>query len=91
MHDVMRRAADRDTPGIRLLQAAHHHRSLSLYAKLGFQVRDLLAVMQGSPPKGEIPGYQTRRAAPACRLGHARARSLLGVVGAEVLDRRGDA
>ncbi len=64
MQDVMRRAADRATPGIRLLQTAHHHRSLSLYAKLGFQVRDLLAVMQGTPPKGEIPGYQTRRATP---------------------------
>ena len=65
MQDVMRRAADRATPGIRLLQTAHHHRSLSLYAKLGFQVRDLLAVMQGAPPKGEIPGYQTRRATSA--------------------------
>jgi GNAT superfamily N-acetyltransferase len=65
MQGVMRRAADRATPGIRLLQTAHHHRSLSLYAKLGFQVRDLLAVMQGTPPKGEIPGYQTRRATPA--------------------------
>jgi GNAT superfamily N-acetyltransferase len=65
VQDVMRRAADRASPGIRLLQTAHHHRSLSLYAKLGFQVRDLLAVMQGTPPKGEIPGYQTRRAAPA--------------------------
>ncbi len=65
MQDVMQRAADRGTPGIRLLQAAHHRRSLSLYAKLGFQVRDVLAVMQGSPPKGEIPGYQTRRAVPA--------------------------
>jgi len=65
MQDVMRRAADRGAPGIRLLQAAHHRRSLSLYAKLGFQVRDVLAVMQGSPPKGEIPGYQTRHATPA--------------------------
>ena len=65
MQDVMRRAAERGTPGTRLLQTAHHHRSLSLYAKLGFQVRDLIAVMQGAPPKGEIPGYQTRRAAPA--------------------------
>jgi predicted N-acetyltransferase YhbS len=65
MQDVMRRAAGRGAPGIRLLQAAHHRRSLSLYAKLGFQVRDALAVMQGSPPKGEIPGYQTRRATPA--------------------------
>jgi GNAT superfamily N-acetyltransferase len=64
MQDAMRRAADRGAPGIRLHQAAHHHRTLSLYATLGFQVRDLLACMQGTPPKGEIPGYQTRRAAP---------------------------
>jgi len=64
MQDVMRRAAERAVPGTRLLQAAYHNRSLSLYAKLGFQVRDLLACMQGTPPKGEIRGYQTRRATP---------------------------
>lgn len=65
MQDVMRRAADRGAPGIRLLQAAYHSRSLSLYAKLGFQVRDLLACMQGTPPKGEISGYRVRRATTA--------------------------
>jgi hypothetical protein len=52
-------------PGIRLLQAAYHGRSLSLYAKLGFQVRDLLACMQGTPPEGEIPGYRVRGATTA--------------------------
>ena len=82
MQDVMRRAADRATPGIRLLQTAHHHRSLSLYAKLGFQVRDLLAVMQGTPPKGEIPGYQTRRAAPPiCRGVPMSAGASMGMTG----------
>jgi GNAT superfamily N-acetyltransferase len=65
MQDVMRRAAHRGTPGIRLLQSAYHNRSLSLYAKLGFQVRDLLACMQGTPPKGEISGYRVRRATTA--------------------------
>jgi GNAT superfamily N-acetyltransferase len=65
MQDVMRRAADRGAPGIRLLQAAYHNRSLSLYVKLGFQVRDLLACMQGTPPKGEISGYRVRRATTA--------------------------
>jgi predicted N-acetyltransferase YhbS len=65
MQDVMRRAVDRDAPGIRLLQAAYHGRSLSLYAKLGFQVRDLLACMQGTPPKGQIPGYRVRSATAA--------------------------
>ncbi len=62
MQDVIQRASDRGAPGIRLLQAAYHGRSLSLYAKLGFQVRDLLACMQGTPPKGEIPGYRVRAA-----------------------------
>lgn len=65
MQDVIRRAADRGAPGIRLLQAAYHSRSLSLYAKLGFQVRDLLACMQGTPLKGEISGYRVRRATTA--------------------------
>lgn len=65
MQDVIRRAADKGAPGIRLLQAAYHGRSLSLYAKVGFQVRDLLACMQGTPPKGEISGYRVRRATTA--------------------------
>ena len=65
MQDVLRRANERAVPGIRLHQATYHNRSLALYAKLGFQVRDLLACMQGSPPRGEIPGYRTRRATPA--------------------------
>jgi hypothetical protein len=65
MQDVMRRASDRGTPGVRLLQSAYHNRSLSLYAKLGFQVRDLLACMQGTPSKGEISGYRVRRATTA--------------------------
>jgi predicted N-acetyltransferase YhbS len=65
MHDVIARATDRGSPGIRLLQSAYHNRSLSLYANLGFQVRDLLACMQGTPPKGEIAGYRVRRATTA--------------------------
>lgn len=63
MQDVLRRAAERGVPGIRLLQDAYHSRSLSLYARLGFQIRDLVACMQGTPPRGEIPGYTTRHAA----------------------------
>jgi GNAT superfamily N-acetyltransferase len=65
MHDVIARAADRGTPGIRLLQSAYHNRSLSLYANLGFQVRDLLACMQGTPPKGAVAGYRVRPATTA--------------------------
>lgn len=65
MQDVIRRATVRDAPGIRLTQSAYHNRSLSLYAKLGFQVRDVLACMQGTPPEGEVSGHQTRRARAA--------------------------
>jgi predicted N-acetyltransferase YhbS len=65
MHDVITRAADRGTPGIRLLQSAYHNRSLALYANLGFQVRDLLACMQGTPPQGAVAGYRVRRATTA--------------------------
>jgi hypothetical protein len=65
MHDVITRAADRGAPGIRLLQSAYHNRSLSLYANLGFQVRDLLACMQGTPPRGAGAGYRVRRATTA--------------------------
>jgi GNAT superfamily N-acetyltransferase len=61
MRDVLRRATDRGFVGIRLLQATYHRRSLSLYAKLGFRVRDLLACMQGNPPAGDMPGHSVRR------------------------------
>lgn len=70
MLNVMRHAEDLGAAGVRLLQAGYHNRSLALYAKLGFQARDLLACMQGPPPMGKIPGYQVRRAShtdvPGC-------------------------
>jgi predicted N-acetyltransferase YhbS len=65
MQAVIKRAADRGNPGVRLLQSAYHTRSLSLYANLGFQVRDLLACIQGTPPQGEVAGYRIRRATAA--------------------------
>jgi GNAT superfamily N-acetyltransferase len=65
MHDVIQRATDRGAPGIRLLQATYHSRSLCLYAELGFQVRDLLVCVQGTPPRGDIAGHAVRRATPA--------------------------
>ena len=47
MDDVMRRAQERRYAGVRLVQAAYHNRSLSLYTKLGFDTREPLSVMQG--------------------------------------------
>lgn len=65
MLDVLRRATERGAPGVRLLQAAYHNRSLSLYAELGFTVRDVLACMQGTPPTGQVTGHQVRQATTA--------------------------
>jgi len=42
--------------------SAYHNRSLSLYAKLGFVVREPLATMQGPPLRQAIPGHTVRPA-----------------------------
>lgn len=62
MQAVMARAAERKFAGIRLVQAAYHNRSLSLYAKLGFVVREPLACMQGPTIHKTVPGYRVRAA-----------------------------
>jgi L-amino acid N-acyltransferase YncA len=62
MEAVMTRAAERKFAGARLVQAAYHNRSLSLYAKLGFVVREPLACMQGPALQRIVAGYQVRRA-----------------------------
>jgi predicted N-acetyltransferase YhbS len=51
---VMDRAAERRFAGVRLVQAAFHSRSMALYAKLGFDIREPLVVMQGAA-MGEVP------------------------------------
>jgi predicted N-acetyltransferase YhbS len=62
MQAVMTRAMERKFAGIRLVQAAYHNRSLSLYSKLGFVVREPLACMQGQPIRRRVPGYDVRPA-----------------------------
>jgi predicted N-acetyltransferase YhbS len=65
MQDVMERASRRGFAGVRLLTAAHHGRSLSLYASLGFEVREPVACMQGAPIAAQIPGCHVRSAVEA--------------------------
>ena len=69
MQAVISRASERNFAGVRLVQAAYHNRSLSLYTKLGFVVREPLACMQGSIQRAS-PNYQVRSAKlsdlPAC-------------------------
>ena len=62
MQDVLDYARRQAFPGVRLVQAAYHNRSLALYARLGFVVREPLANMQGAPLGERIPGCSVRRA-----------------------------
>ena len=47
MQAALDRAQSRAAAGVRLVQAAFHSRSLSLYTSLGFDVREPLACLQG--------------------------------------------
>jgi predicted N-acetyltransferase YhbS len=65
MEALLQRVAERRCPGVRLIQAAYNTGSLSLYAKLGFEVRESLVAMQGSPLALPVPGYTVRQATSA--------------------------
>jgi GNAT superfamily N-acetyltransferase len=81
MRHVIEHAADR--PGVRLVQAAFHCRSLSLYTRLGFDPVEPLSCVQGRPLQRALPGREVRAATPAdqaacdvvCRGVHGHARS----------------
>lgn len=64
MEAMLARAQERDVPGVRLVQIAYHNRSLSLYAKLGMEVRGSFAAMYGTPLRRALPGYDVRPATP---------------------------
>ena len=62
MDDVLRRAREGNFAGVRLVQAAYHSRSLSLYTKLGFDTREPLSLMQGEPLGLVVSGRSVRAA-----------------------------
>ena len=62
MEEVLRRTEQQAFAGVRLVQAAYHNRSLSLYTKLGFDTREPLSAMQGPALGLEIPGHHVRPA-----------------------------
>ena len=64
MEDVLRRARERNAAGVRLVQAAFNTRSMSLYTKLGFDVREPLVCVQGEPIRDPhaVEGYRVRPA-----------------------------
>lgn len=90
MEQVLQRAREQRFAGVRLVQAAYHNRSLSLYTKLGFDTREPLSTVQGPALGLEIPGYSVRSATEGdledCnRLcfeihGHDRAQELLDAI-----------
>jgi predicted N-acetyltransferase YhbS len=90
MQGALERAAERRCPGIRLVQAGYHSRSLCLYTTLGFEVREPLVNLQGSPLALSIPGYAVRQATErdlnACNAlcrrihGHDRSGELLEAI-----------
>jgi hypothetical protein len=62
MEAVLARAVASKSPGVRLVQAAFHNRSLSLYTKLGFDSREPLSVMQGPALGKSVEGCSVRTA-----------------------------
>jgi GNAT superfamily N-acetyltransferase len=63
MEDLV--ASSHGRPGVRLVQTAYHYRSLALYSKLGFVVREPLTVLQGPAPSVSLPGRSVRPAGQA--------------------------
>ncbi|MBW4433224.1 MAG: GNAT family N-acetyltransferase [Pelatocladus maniniholoensis HA4357-MV3] len=90
MEHVLQRTREKRFAGVRLLQAAYHNRSLCLYAKLGFDVREPLANLQGQALGLKIPSRTVRPVTEtdltACNQlcdrihGHDRAGELKGAV-----------
>ncbi|MGC4049433.1 MAG: GNAT family N-acetyltransferase [Paludibaculum sp.] len=65
MQAALDRAQARGAAGVRLVQAAFHNRSFSLYTNLGFDIREPLACLQGRPVQRQIPGCEVRPAQAA--------------------------
>jgi predicted N-acetyltransferase YhbS len=64
MQAVLDRANARRAAGVRLVQAAFHNRSLSLYTSLGFDVREPLSCLQGQCRERQVPTCVVRAAQP---------------------------
>lgn len=61
MESVLARARADGVAGVRLVQAAFNTQSMSLYAKLGFDVREPLVLMNGDLIRQPIDGYPVRK------------------------------
>ena len=102
MAAMLDRAAGQQAPGVRLVQISYHNRSLSLYAKLGFDVREACGAMYGPPLGLTMAGYDVRPATTddeaACNalclrvhghLRHGEVREAIEAGDARVVERLG--
>lgn len=102
MDAVLEHGRARGQAGIRLLQSGYHSRSLSLYSKLGYEVREHISCFQGQPIGAAKPGYPVRLATAddleACDAlctdvhGHARSGEVASAIergAAKVVEREG--
>lgn len=90
MEALLRRSRERDVAGVRLVQTAYNYQSLSLYAKLGFAVREPLSVFQRPADAVGVLSTSVRAATPGdvsacddlCRRvhGHDRHHEVRGAV-----------
>lgn len=65
MQAVIERSDAQGFPGTRLVQAAYHMRSLTLYTRLDFVAREELVVMNGVPASTGLESYAIRPMSPA--------------------------
>jgi predicted N-acetyltransferase YhbS len=65
MQAALDEAASRNLEQVRLVQSPSHLRSLTLYTKVGFDVREPLLMMQGNLPAGSSDDHIVRPAGPA--------------------------
>jgi GNAT superfamily N-acetyltransferase len=102
MENVLQRGEEGAFVGVRLVQAAYHNRSLALYTKLGFDVKEPLSQMQGPAIGITFAHYPVRLAQEAdieaCNQvciqvhGHHRGGELLGAIKsgtAKVVEHKG--
>jgi predicted N-acetyltransferase YhbS len=102
MEAVMDRAKEKGAPSVRLVQAAFHNRSLSLYTKLGFDAQEPLSCINGKAIRKTFDGYAVRAAQTAdieacnrvCMAahGHDRGRELADAIAqgsARLVEREG--
>jgi len=88
MEAVHRHAEHSGAAGVRLVQSAYHVRSLSLYAKLGYAVREPLACMQGRITAAVPAGSTIRpvRAGDLAECNRLAERMLFQARGGELAD-----